>query len=87
VAAPHHTWSHYISGSFRQPRKLIFGMQPYFDSTRRNMEENLNIFFNGRQTHLKKNGKWLQIFAKRKTVSMFLKIEVYLFLGGGTPPQ
>ena len=24
---PHHPGSHYISGSFRQPRKLNFGMQ------------------------------------------------------------
>ena len=34
---PHyHTGSHYISGSFRQPRKLIFSVQPYSNPTRRN---------------------------------------------------
>ena len=26
-----------------QPKKLIFGMQPYFDPTRIDMEDNLNI--------------------------------------------
>jgi hypothetical protein len=33
----------------RQTSKLIFGMPPYFDPTRRTMEDNLNIFENGRQ--------------------------------------
>ena len=33
-------------GTCRQHRKLIFGMQSYFDPTRWNMENNLNIFLN-----------------------------------------
>ena len=32
----------------RQPKKLIFGMQPYMNPTRRNMEDDLDIFKNGR---------------------------------------
>ena len=28
---------------------MIFGMQPYYDPTRWNMEDDLNIFENGRQ--------------------------------------
>ena len=32
-----------------QPRKLVFGLQPYVDPTRRNMEDNLNIFQDGRR--------------------------------------
>jgi hypothetical protein len=39
----------YNSGSSRQPRKLIFGMQPYSNPTRRIMEDSLNIFENGRR--------------------------------------
>jgi hypothetical protein len=46
---PHHQGHFY--GTSRQPRKLIFGMQPYFDPTRKTtskkMEDNLN-----------KNKKW-----------------------------
>ena len=30
----HHVRCHYILSSSRQPRKLIFGMQPYFNPTR-----------------------------------------------------
>jgi hypothetical protein len=44
--------SHYISDSFRQPRKLIFSMQPYFNSIIRNMEDDHNIFENGRHPQL-----------------------------------
>jgi hypothetical protein len=29
--------------TFRQPLKLIFGMQPYHNPTRRNMEKDLNM--------------------------------------------
>jgi hypothetical protein len=29
---------------------MIFGMQPYSNSTRRNMEDDLNNYENGRQT-------------------------------------
>ena len=32
-----------------QPRKLIFGRQPYYDPTRCNMEDDFNIFSNGRR--------------------------------------
>ena len=46
---PHHTGDDYNSGSSRQPRKLFFGMQPYSNPTRRNMEDDLNIFEIGRQ--------------------------------------
>ena len=45
----HHTGFHYNSGSSRQPRKLISGMQPYVNPTRWIMEDDLNIFENGRQ--------------------------------------
>ena len=50
---PHHTGDDYNSGSSRQPRKLIFGMQPYSNPTRRNMEDDLNIFENGRRPQKK----------------------------------
>ena len=33
-----------VYGTSRQPRKLIFGMHPYVDQTRWNMEDDLNIF-------------------------------------------
>ena len=32
--------------------KLIFGMQPYSNPPRRNMEDILNIFENGRRPHI-----------------------------------
>jgi hypothetical protein len=31
---PHHTGDDYNFGSYRQPRKLTFGMQPYSNPTR-----------------------------------------------------
>jgi hypothetical protein len=40
----HHTGCDYNLGSFRQLRKLIFGMQPYSYPTRINMKDDLNIF-------------------------------------------
>jgi hypothetical protein len=30
----HHPGFHYNLGSFRQPKNMIFGMQPYFNPTR-----------------------------------------------------
>jgi hypothetical protein len=46
----HHTGCDYNSGSSRQPRKLIFGMQPYSYPTRRNMEDDQKkLIENGRQ--------------------------------------
>jgi hypothetical protein len=47
----HHHGCDYYSGSFRQLRELIFGMQLYSNPTRRNKEDNLDIFENGRQPH------------------------------------
>jgi ribosomal protein L13 len=44
---PHHTGMITFKATSRQPRKLIFGMQPYSNPTRRNMENDLNIFENG----------------------------------------
>jgi ribosomal protein L13 len=46
----HHTTPDVITfeATSRQTRKLIFGMQPYSNPTRRGMEDNLNIFENGR---------------------------------------
>jgi hypothetical protein len=38
-----------VSLQFKQPTKLIFGMQPYSNPTKRNMGDNLNIFENGRR--------------------------------------
>jgi hypothetical protein len=32
---PHHPTTRNFSGTSRQPRKLIFGMQPYFNPTRK----------------------------------------------------
>ena len=40
---PHHTGDHYNSGSYRQPRKLIMGMQHYLTPSRQNMKEDLNF--------------------------------------------
>jgi hypothetical protein len=47
-----------------QPKMLIFGMQPYFDTTRWNMEDDLNIF---------ENGKRSPYFCKWRTNSIFFK--------------
>ena len=42
---------------YTQARKLIFGMQPYLDPTRWNMEGDLNIFENQRRPQFVENGK------------------------------
>jgi hypothetical protein len=44
--------------------KLIFGMQPYSNPPRRNMEDDLNILENGRRP---------TFFEKRKTTLFFFK--------------
>jgi hypothetical protein len=41
----------------RQPKRLIFGMPPYFDPTRRNIEDDLNILENGRRPQFFLNGR------------------------------
>ena len=46
----------------RQPKKMIFGMQPYFDPTRWNTEDDLNIFSNGRWPQFFSNGRRPQFF-------------------------
>jgi hypothetical protein len=46
---PHHHTTTPGPITFRQPRKLIFDMQPYSNPTRRNMEDDLNDFENGRR--------------------------------------
>ena len=45
-----------------QPRNLIFGMQPYSNPTRRNMEDDLNIFENGRRPPFLKKEDDLNFF-------------------------
>ena len=68
-----------LKSSSKQPRKLIFGKQPYYNLTRRNIEDNLNIFENGRRP---------QYFWKLKTTSIFLKMEDNLnIFENGTWPQ
>ena len=62
---PHQTGSHY-TGSFRQLMKPIFGMQPYFNPTRWNKEDNLNVFENGRQPQLFLMEDDLNLFEKRR---------------------
>ena len=47
-----HIGSHYIQGTSRQPRKLIFNMQPYLNLTWWNMEDYLILFVNGRQPNI-----------------------------------
>ena len=47
---PHPSTTNFL-GTSRQPRKLIFGMQPYFDPTRKTTSKK-----NGRRP--KKNKKW-----------------------------
>ena len=42
---------------FKQPTRLIFGMQPYSNPTRRNMGDNLNIFENGRRPQFFEYGR------------------------------
>ena len=37
-------WDSIQVGQFKQPRTHMFGMQPYINQTRRNMENDLNIF-------------------------------------------
>jgi hypothetical protein len=56
---PHHTTPQcdYTSGSSRQPSKLIFGMQPYSNPTRTNMEDDLNTLENGRQPQISSKEK------------------------------
>ena len=61
---PHHTGDDYICSTFRQPRKLSLGMQPYFNPTWRYMESHLICFVNGR---------WPRLFFKSKTTSIFLE--------------
>ena len=57
-----------------QPRKLTFRMQPYFNPTKPNVEDNLNIFENGRQH---------QFYFKLKTTSIVLLMEDNpIFLSG-----
>jgi hypothetical protein len=46
---PHHTDVITFQATSRQPRKLTFGMHPYSNPSRRNLEEDLNIFENGRR--------------------------------------
>jgi hypothetical protein len=41
----------------RQPMDHIYVMQPYFFSTRINMEDNLSVFENGRQTQFFEKGR------------------------------
>jgi hypothetical protein len=54
TTTPHHTTPDVITfhATSRQPRKQIFGMQPYSNPTRRYMEYDLNIVFNGRQPQI-----------------------------------
>jgi hypothetical protein len=51
----------------------MFGMQPYSNPTRRNVEDNLNIFENGRRPQFFWKRK-TTLFKKNKTTS-FKKIE------------
>ena len=53
---PHHR---NFSGTSRQPRKLIFGMQPYFDPTRKTTSKK-----NGRQPQ--KKWKKMEDYLKKK---------------------
>ena len=52
---------------YRQPRELIYGMQPYFNPNRWDMEDNLN--------HLKVEDDL--IFFKWKTTSIFFKLTTW----------
>jgi hypothetical protein len=49
---PHHPGTDYNSGRSRQPLKLMFGIQPYLNKTRQHMEDDLNIFQNGRRPNV-----------------------------------
>jgi hypothetical protein len=40
----------------------MFGMQPYYNQTRQNMEDNLNIFENGRRPQFFFKGRQLKKF-------------------------
>jgi hypothetical protein len=51
-----------IEATSRQPRKLIFGMQPYSNPTRRNRDDDLNNFEHGRRPHFKKEEDYLNFF-------------------------
>ena len=55
----------------RQPKKMIFGMQPYFDPTRWNTEDDLNIFSNGRWPQFFSNGKWPQFCSRQPSELIF----------------
>jgi hypothetical protein len=66
---PHHTDVITFEATSRQPRKLIFGMQPYSNPTRRNMEDDLTIFENGRRISKKFKGRRAQLFSKWKMTS------------------
>ena len=59
---PHHTGDDYNLGSSRQPRKLIFGMQPYSNPTRRNIDDDLNIFEKGRRPQFFEKGRRPKLF-------------------------
>jgi hypothetical protein len=81
---PHQTTPcDYISSSSMQPRKLIFGMQPYYNTTRLNMENDLNFFVKWKTTliflemendlNIFENGRRPQFFQNRKQ-PQFIKL-------------
>ena len=60
----------------KQHRKLIFGMEPNFNPTQRNMEDNLFFFVNGRRP---------KFFQMEDNVNFFSQIDIddlLIFLNG-----
>ena len=56
TTTPHHTGDDYNSGSSRQPRNLIFGMQPYSNPTRRKRKTTLKKIMQPKTIKSKNNG-------------------------------
>ena len=63
----------------RHPRKLIFGMPPYFDPTRWNMEDDLNNFENGRRSHFFSSHGGLPQFCSRQPTELIFGMQSYSY--------
>ena len=54
-------------------------MQPYFNQTRKNMEDNLNIFENGRRPQYFENGRRPQFFSPKTIDDLTCSDTIFLF--------
>ena len=69
----HHTGMTTIEATSRQPKKLSFDMQPFPNTNKINMEDDLNIFLNHRQPHYFDKGRWPYLFGRQPQKIIQLK--------------